>query len=379
MDVAAALSSDIAVRRAEPRDNADLCRLFESVSMESDLELSIRRDPDFFALYRIQGPAWECWLGETDRGLAGLGAIVVRDGYLNGRPTRIGYLGDLRVASDLQGRKLVPRFYGPILRDAARKFGCDVFLTTIIASNRRAIRALTGARARQAGIPPYELVRPFGIRAVYLTVPLPRGRSRFAVEPATQADVAELADFLDADGRSRPFGYAFSQEELRRRLEEWPGLDVSSFYLARAADGSLAGCAAVWDPERVKRTMVKGYGGRMRSVRRAYNLAATAFRFAPLPPAGGRLDYAYATHVAVPSCDPQVMRALVHRIYSDQRKTGRTFIAFCAFDDDPLGDAFRGFPYTDLKTNLYAVPAPGSDLPEGCFASRPPGFEMALV
>lgn len=379
MDVATALSTDVTVRRAEARDNADLCMLFESVSMESDLDLSIRRDPDFFSLYRIQGTSWECWLGESDDGLAGLGAIVVRDGYLNGSPTRIGYLGDLRVASDLQGRKLVPRFYGPILQDAAQRFGCDVFLTTIIASNRHAIRALTGPRAREAGIPPYEFVRSFGIRAVYLTVPLPRTPSEFEVERATPANVAEIAEFLDRDGGGRPFGYSCTEEELRRRLDEWPGFDASSFYLARTADGALAGCAAVWDPGPVKRTVVRAYGGRMRSVRRTYNLAAAALRFTPLPAPGGRLHYAYATHVAVPSRDPQVMRALVQRIYRDQRKTGRTFIAFCAFDDDPLDAAFRGFPHTDLKTNLYAVPAPGRSLPPGCFAPGPPGFEMALV
>ncbi len=379
MDVATALASDVTVRSAEPRDNDALCQLFASVSMESELNLEIRRDPDFFALYRIQGPLWECWLGETGEDLAGLGAIVVRDGYLDGRPVRVGYLGDLRVASELQGRKLVPRFYGPILRDAAERFECDVFLTTIIASNRRAIRALTGPRAREAGIPPYEFVRSFGIRAVYLTVSLPWIRTRYHVERGTESCLAEIASFLDADGRRRPFGYAFDETELRRRLDEWPGLEISSFYLARDPNGALAGCVAVWDPHDVKRTVVRGYAGRMRRVRRIYNAAAATLRFSPLSAPGGGLRYSYATHVAVPSGDPAVLRALIARIYDDHRKTGRSFIAFCAFDDDPMGTAFRGFTYTDLKTNLYVVPAPGRDLPPGCLAPGPPGFEMALV
>ncbi|MFN2588640.1 MAG: GNAT family N-acetyltransferase [Actinomycetota bacterium] len=379
MDVVTAVAPEVTVRPAVPRDNDALCRLFASVSMESDLDLAIRRDPDFFALYRIQGPQWECWLGETDERLAGLGAILVRDGYLDGRSVRVGYLGDLRVASELQGRKLVPRFYGPVLRDAAERFDCDVFLTTIIASNRRAIRALTGPRAREAGIPPYEFVRSFGIRAVYLTVPLPWMRTHYRVERGTESSLSEIASFLDADGRRRPFGYAFDETELRRRLAEWPGLEISSFYLARDPNGALVGCAAVWDPHDVKRTVVRGYAGGMRRVRRVYNAAAATLRFSPLPAPGSELRYSYATHVAVPSGDPAVLRALMRRIYDDQRKTGRTFVAFCAFDDDPLGAAFRGFPYTDLKTNLYAVPAPGRDLPPGCFAAGPPGFEMALV
>lgn len=379
MDVTTAPRTDVLVRRAEGADNEALCALFESISMDADLDLSIRRDPDFFGLYGIQGPTWECWLGETEKGVGGLGAIVVRDGYLGGRPARIGYLGDLRLAPEFQGQKLIPRFYGPILREAAIRYGCDVFLTTIIASNRRAVRALTGPRARAVGIPPYELVRKFGIRAVHLTVPLPRIRSRFVVERATAGCVSEIADFLDADGRRRPFGYALPEVELHRRLQEWPDLEISSFYLARDRDGTLVGCIALWDPSAVKRTIVRGYRGRMGAVRRAYNAAGELLGFSPLPPPGSEMRYAYATHVAVPSDDPRVMRALLHRVYADQRKTERTFVAFCVFEDDPLRAAFRGFPYTDLTTNLYAVPAPGSDLPAACFAPGTPGFEMALV
>lgn len=367
------------VRSADAADNEELSGLFASISMESDLDLSIRRDPDFFALYRIQGGAWECWVAETERGLRGLGAIVVRDGYLGGRPTKIGYLGDLRVAPDFQGQKLVPRFYGPVLHDAAERFGCDVFLTTVIASNQHAMRALTGPRARAAGIPPYHLVRAFDIRALHLTIPMPRLRSRFTVEHATSRSVGEIAAFLDDDNRARPFGYALGEQELRRRLDEWPTLDPASFYLARDETGALMGCVAVWDPSRVKRTVVRDYRGRMVRVQRGYNVAAKMLRFAPMPDPGSELRYAYATHVSVPSDDPRVLRALVHRIYSDQRKTGRSFIAFCVFDGDPLATAFRGFLYTDLRTNLYAVAAPGTELPASVFAPGRPGFEMALV
>lgn len=347
--------------------------------MAADLDLAVQRGPDFFALYAIQGPAWECWVAEAQGRVRGLGAIVVRDGYLGGRPARVGYLGDLRVAPDFQGQGLVRRFYGGVLREAAARHRCEVFLTTVITSNRRAMRALTGPAARSAGIPPYELVTGFDIRAVHLTVPIPWVRPRFAVERATEDSIGEIASFLDSDGRRRPFGYALSEPELRRRLNEWPGLDISSFYLARDAAGSLVGCVAVWDPSPVKRTIVRGYKGRMVRVRRSYNGAATLLRFPPLPSPGAQMRYAYATHVAVPSGDHRIMQALLHRVYADQRKSGRSFLAFCAFEGDPLRKAFGGFPHTDLRTNLYAVAAPGSTLRQECFAPGPPGFEMALV
>lgn len=378
MDVVGA-TTDVRIRRAQTADNDSLSRLFADVSMEADLDLEVRREPDFFGLYRVQGDDWECWVAENDRGVAGMGTILVRDGYLDGCLRRIGYLGDLRLSPELQGKKLLPRFYGPILSEAARRYGCDVFLTTVIASNKRAMRALTGDGARASGIPPYVLIRRFDIRAVHLTVPLPRPRTNIAVRRAGADDVADIAAFLDDDGRRRPFGYAVPERELERRLRVWPDLDPSSFLLAHDRSGDLVGCIALWDPHALKRMVVRGYHGRMRAVHHIYNAAAKILRFCPLPPPGGQLGYGYATHVAVPSDDPGVLRALLHAAYTEQRRTGRTSLAFCVFADDPLAPAFRGFPYTDLSTNLYAVAAPETELPPGCFAAGRPGFEMALV
>ena len=367
------------LRRATPDDNAAMCALFADVPMETDIALSIRRDPDCSALLRLQSEDWECWVAEEEGRVEAMASLVFRDGYVGGEIRRVGYLGDLRLSPRVQGRHLLNRVYGPTLAESAAARGCVASLTAVIASNERALRALTVQNRRQRGMPRYTPLRDFRIRNVHLALPrLPR-RSAFRVRRAAEADVPAIAAFLDADARRRPFGQPMPEAELRRRLREWPGLRTESFYLAEDRDGALAGCLAVWDAARVKRTVVAAYRGKMRRIKTGYDLAARVFRFPPLPDPGQELRYLYATHQAVPSGDPEILRALLDRVYADHRRSGYVLLSCFAPEGDPLDAAFRGFQFTDLPARLFVVTPPGVEPPPECLAPGRPGFEMALV
>ena len=370
------------VRPAAAADDAARRALFARVAMEGDLGLTVCRDPDFDALYRMQACDWESWVVELDGRVEGTGTVLVRDGYLGGARRRIGYLGDLRFSPRAEGRMLLDRWYGPILRGAAERLGCELFLTAIIASNARALRALTvsTARAARAGRPRYTPLMDFDIRSLHLLPPRWRARSAGSVRVrrATDADVPALAHLLDADARARPFGEPMDERELRRRLAEWPGLAAQWFYVACQRDGALVGCLALWDAAPVKRLVVTAYRGRMRRVRTAYDVGARLLGRAPLPAPGDAFRYQYVTHQAVPSGDPTVLRALLDAAYRDARRAGYHFLSVCAPAADPLAPALRRFAATSLPARLYLVTLPETEIPAACFGGRA-GFEMALV
>ncbi len=380
-------ASTATVRRATRADGAALCTLFAATAMRADLALSVRRDPDFFALYDLQSDDWECWVAELDGAVEGVATVLVRDGYVVGERRRVGYLGDLRLSPRAEGRLLLDRFYGPVLRAVADRTGCELFLTAVIASNDRALRALTvrTARAARAGRPTYVPLADFDIRSVQLVLP-PRfaparwlRRSVRHVRRATAADVPALARVLDADARRHPFGYVLDEPALRRRFATWPGLAPESFYLAEDAAGAIAGCLALWDAAPVKRMAPMAYRGAMRRARAGYGLLARVVGAPPLPRPGEPFRYAYATHVAVPSDDPAVLAALLDAACAAARRARYHFVSVFAPRGDALDAAYRGLLTTDLPARLYVVAAPGAAVPEACLTGTHPGFEMALV
>jgi hypothetical protein len=374
----------LVVRRAVPGDDAGRRALLAGVAMDADLSLSVRRAPTVDAMYALHARAWESWVVAGDGGkIEGMGSVLVRDGYVDGSINSVGYLGDLRFSAQAEGRHLLDRAYGPILTGVRERFGCEYYLTGIIASNARARRALTVQTERGArrGRPRYTLLREFDIRSLHLVLPRRVTRSRakdLLVRRAMSNDIPAIAALLDVDARRRPFGYPMPEVELRRRLATWPGLSIESFHVAEQARG-LIGVVAPWDAEPVKETVVAEYSGAMSRVRLAHDLAARLLRRPLLPKPGEAFRFQYLTHLAVPSNDPHVLRALLGSAYASARRAGFHFLSACAPVGDPLDAAYRGFLATNLRAQLYLVTLPGTPLPNALFEALMPGFEMALV
>jgi hypothetical protein len=370
---------------AEPRlataaDNEALLDLFASVPMEGDLVLSTLRAPDFFSLYRIQGCEAECWVQDAaaQPGLSGVGTVLVRDGWLDGRPQKVGYLGDLRAGPEAQRSRSVARFYGAVLDGLITRTGCEVFLTAVLASNQRALLALTRRRPARASQPYYHLLRRFSAVSVQLT----RGRRsapalRCRIRTAEAADVPALAAFLDRDHRGRICGYRFDAGELQRRLASWPAFSLGATYLAVDSEGAIAACASAWDPAAVKQYRVLAYRRGMRWAKLGWNVAAGLLGWPPLPPPGGVFRYFYLCNVSVRGEDPEIFRALLDRIYADHRSRGYHFFTLYLEDDDPLRPALRGLRARALPFHLYAVTSAGR--PRTQFPAVRTGFEIALA
>ncbi|NPD28609.1 GNAT family N-acetyltransferase [Corallococcus exiguus] len=364
------------LRRATRDDNAALLDLFGDVPMTGDLVLSTQRSPDYFGLFAMQRGDAEVWAhGETSR-LDGMGAIHVRDGWLEGRPCRVGYLGDLRTRFSARRARGLARFYGPVLEETARRHGVDVFLTAVMASNAAALQALVRRGASREAQPHYHLMRAFSAVSLQFVLRRKPRPSRYTVRQATAADVPAMAALLDADHRQRPFGYRFDTGELEHRLAHWPRLRVEDSFLAFDPAGNLVGCTSAWNPEAVKRYRVLAYRGGMKWVRRGFNALATVTGAPRLPAPGGDFRYFYLCNTSIPSEDPGVLRALLDAVYAAFHGRGFHFFTVQQDTGDPLASAFDGFIQRRLDFHLYAV-TPASRPPR-TFPGGRTGFEICL-
>ncbi len=364
------------LRRATRDDNAALLDLFGAVPMQGDLVLSSQREPDYFRLYDMQGGETEVWVHGAPGQLDGMGTLHVRDGWLEGRPCRVGYLGDLRTRFSARRARGVARFYGPMLEESAQRLGVDAFLTSVMASNATALQALVRKRPGRVSQPHYALLRRFSAVSIQFLLRRRPQPSAYTVRRATPADIPAMAARLDADHRTRPFGYRFDTGELEHRFAHWPGLRVEDTYLAFDAGGALVGCTTAWNPEAVKRYRVHAYRGGMRWVRWGWNTLATAVRAQRLPPPGTDFRYFYLCNTHVRGEDPAILRALVEQVYADFHGQGFHFFTLYQDAEDPLAPALKGFLQRRLDFHLYAV-TPASR-PREVFPPGRTGFEICL-
>ena len=343
--------------------------------MEGSLVLSTRREPEFFGLYDLQRGVAECLGFEHDGQIAGIATVLVRSGWHGHEVRPVGYLGDLRVGAPGRRQRVLVRHFAEVLRDIGRRHDCQLFLTGILASNAAAMSALVRRRSARQGQPRYWPFRRFDMVSIQFT------RKRHAppstvVRTATPADVPTLRAFLDADHRARPFGYRFDDGELEHRLQAWPGFSLDRTYIA--LDGArVVGCVTAWDAVAVKRYRVEAYRRGMRGTKVAFNLAARLFGWTPLPEPGADFRYFYLCNPSVAGDDPEILRALIDRVYADFHGRGYHFFSLAIYENDPLVGATRGLPARRLPFELYVVT--DADAPEPELSVGRPGFEMALA
>ncbi|MEN9796647.1 MAG: hypothetical protein RL653_343 [Pseudomonadota bacterium] len=372
------------VRLARREDNDWLVELMGHVPMdEGSLVLSTRRDPDFFGLYDLQRGVAEAFVYD-DPAFSGIGTSIVRDGWLDGRKQKVGYLGDLRLRGTGRARRHFPSLFGHFFEQHVERTGCEDFYTAVLAHNQLAIQSLVRRTKKSRGTQPhYHLLRRYDMASVQLLLPRrPRVPSGLTVSSALPTDVPALAAFLHGDHLRRPFGYCFDDGELEHRLARWPGFTLERTLVARAGDGRIVGCTTPWDVSPVKRYRVVRYGGAMRLLRLGMAAASAVLGCPALPAEGEDFHSHYLANLSVENDDPVILRALLEVAYARAWEDRVHLLSLPLYEGpngepDPLAPALRGFAVQRLPFHLYGVSRSArarTDWPPGR-----PGFEMALA
>lgn len=365
----------VRVRSAGQADIDTINGLFRDVHLESDLNVTLERDPDPFALLRLHHGKAVPLIVEDEHGEpVGCASVVIRQGWLDGERVSTGYLCDLRLRPGSRVGSDLGRAYGRVLEALEERYGTQLLTTVIFDGNAIARSALLGPGARRRKQPRYREMTRFSMAAIQLVRPHRRPSRR--VRRATTDDLPRLRAFLDQRSRERLLGHDFSGDLLDQRLRDWPGFDIDSFFLAEDASGELVGCVAPWDSTPVKRTRVLGYGGSFVWLKRAMDIGSTLLRFPPLPEPGECFRFAWLTHLEVD--DPAVFRDLIRAVIHATRDQQLHFLAAMLPVDSPLEAGLRGMVVQNTPMTLYAVHAFTSEYGEREFETERPGFEMAL-
>jgi len=291
-------------------DDERVRRLLREHALPGDVVLTFEREPDSAIAAAIEGDVHQTIVarGRNVGEIAGIASRAERDVFINGRPARLGYLGQLR--ADLRGHRV-----GALLDDGFafchtlhQQGTVAAYLTAIVEDNHAARRLLCGLRSPSAP----RFIRAGGL--VTTAIPRPRGpRLRVSTGLEIRRGSVELLQdivaCLDRNGRRYQFTPRWTIEDLLSPTRT-PGLEPWNFLVA-IAGGRVVGCAAMWDQRGFKQVVVRGYSERLARWRRVVNLAGSWVGVPALPAVGRPLEFVYLSHVAVDDDRPDVTAALV--------------------------------------------------------------------
>ena len=363
------------VREATAEDNRGLLALAASCSMRGDMTLRIQREPDFFALNRLEGSDWHVGVIDADYRVAGCIATSLRDVYLNGIEALIGYVGDLKVHPIYRNAKVADALsnYAGARMDALPD-GTPT-LITVLAGNKAMERRLSGPR----GVPDFEWLATIRSHSIpVLWKRRMRVASTVTVERAKWSDLNQMVGLWNQVARARQFAPVLDAHSLAQWIRQAPGLDISSYLLARSREGELLGFLALWDQSSFKQMYVERYSRRMSVVAALANAITPRFGGARLARPGEQMCFQTALHVCVPGESPETLKSLLVAGHNGLRNTSCAFFNIGIDIADPLSSAADGLLAQPTDINAY-VGTRGTPLDLESLKRRPLHYEIGLV
>lgn len=361
---------------AQAEDDAQLRACMSAVWMEGRIAVSFRREPSYFAACRLQGDKVQV-IKCTDRldgHIVGMGSRSTLHVHLNGAPTRLGYLADLRALPEGRQGTLLARGYR-FLHDLHRQDPVPFYLSVIFDGNERALGNLLGTRA---GLPTYSSlgrIRTPAIQLDFAREPLTVENTTF--ERATGDSIHDITAFLSAQLPHKQFSPVVHEADFADtgRLR---GLRAHDFFIARR-HGRIVGCIAAWDQSNLRQTHIERYSTGLGLLRPLINFASKLSPVKPLPAPGQRVTHIYLCLAAVADNDLPLFRGLVRHAYNALR-TGPWHYAICGLHEhDPLAAVFDDYRCIAAAGQLFAVHYLQDGHPMTNIGSRLRGFEMALA
>jgi hypothetical protein len=339
----------LAVQLATPADDASIRRLLHRSPMPGRIGIVYEREPEFRLGCEVAGEDYQVLVARAeDQGeVIGVACRASRIVFVNGRETRLGYLGQLRVDARFRGRWLVSRGFSQLkaLHDRDPLPG---YLASIIDGNREAAGVLV--RNRRRNFPGFQAVAQYHTLAIGIhraKAPICTG---IQIAAAHEVELPEIVRFLQANGSRRQFCDVWTEARLRRLFSF--GLKIEDLRVARR-DGQIVGIAGLWDQSEYKQSVVSGYSGWLKAAAPFHNLVAPLLGRAPLPRPGEMLKSAYVCLVSIARDELNVFRALLRELYNLARVRGLNYILVGLDTRDPLLPAALEVEHVDYVSGLY--------------------------
>ncbi len=335
---------------AQPTDDLQLRQLLARISMPGKFSLQFKRPAGFFEAASVEGSNHQTIIcRDTSSGsIVGMGSRSIRQRYVGGELTTVGYLSSLRLDERYRSLGLVARGFR-YFRQLDREAPVDFYITTIAAGNSTAKRTLLGGRA---GLPFYHRIGSFRTHVLSSQRYAFTRRAEWEIRKCSPRALPELVQFINASGSQLELLPQVSIDDFMRSGGTFRDLSMEKIFLAYQG-AQLRGVFGAWDQGRFKQTNVQRYPLWMKVLRPTLNGWSRLRGDPELPWEGGTLDTVYGCLTVLYRNDPLCLQALL-ATYAKEHvgKPQRLLIGLDV--RSPLCNALKDASYT-YDTEVYVV------------------------
>jgi hypothetical protein len=364
---------------ASSRDDGEVRRLLREHAFPGAISLSLEREPSAAIAASIEGDVHQTIVArdQCTGQVAAIATRSVRDAFVNGQPSRVGYLGQLRVDRRYRRHRSLLEDGFAFCRALHSRGDARLYLTSIVADNEAARRLLL--RRRWAAGPRFTALAELVTLVISLArQPRSIGVAGVRIARGSHSLVGEIAACLRRNLRRYQFAPCWTADDLLS-AGRTRGLTPERFFVA-IRQGRVVGCLGWWDQRSFKQVVVRGYSPALTRWRPLINVAAPWFGTPALPAVGESLALAYLSHAAVDDDRVDILTALANAACGDARAAGLDQVAIAFAAGNPLLEAVgRCFRHRKFVSILAVANWPDGDERLRSLDGRLPHPEVAVL
>ncbi len=337
------------VQEIDEKWNEQMLSIVERSPIEAGgLKIVFDRRPDIFFLPRIRSKKFRCAGFFVRDRLGGFAMMLEKELFVKGTPQTVLYFGNLVVAPFARRKGFFYRLSDFFLKDLPEniRFGYAV----ILSGNENAKRLLNRFHPRYPNMPHSRIIGRWRVKNIILARSFCR-KSKYTVRHARMEDIGAIARLLGNEYKTRLFGPVVTPESILENLKIWPDFSIDNYYVAEA-HGEIVGVCCAWDMAPVKKNRVLSYGRQFAWKRALIHFSAPFFHYPKLPANGEPFREVTITDYAVRDRNPDILQALLLKIFREYRQKRYHLLIFGFPEKDPLGVAVRPFPSQSVVSEI---------------------------
>ena len=343
------------VRLAQEADNPQICSILSETAMAGSISVSFRRNPDYFESAKVFGPFRETCVAMTDNTnhITALGARAARPRYVNGVPTEIGYMYDLRIAKKYRKSGMI----GQLLKFLLETQAARPVKSYLIAITEENIPALKLLKTKLKNAPSFKDFGTYHTASISLRKkrkkPQPE-KHGLTIRQGTFGDLRMIVKFLNDNGRGKQFFPVYDENDFFNADGTMVDLNPKDIMLAFRGD-HLVGVLGGWDQHRYRQTVLNRYSKLYKRTRPLYNLIAPLIGMPKLPAVGQELQYLNGAIPVVKDDDPDVFRSLVDTILYNSQGRQWDFLVIGLHATHPLKKTLDEYKAIRYRSKIFMV------------------------
>lgn len=328
------------VQKIDEKWNEKMLSIVRNSPIEANgLKIVFDRHPDIFFIPKFKSTKLQCAGFYIRNQLSGFAMMLHKEVLVKGAPQTVLYFSNMVVNQSARGKGFLYRVSDFFLKDLPENI--QLGYAVIMRGNRAAKQLLNRFHPRYPNMPHSKVIGQWQVKNILLICDL-HYKSRYTVRHAQMDDIDTIVQWLQKEYKTRLFGPIVTKKSILNNLNTLPNFGIENYYIAESEKG-IAGVCCAWDMAPVKKNLVIRYSRKFKWASILINFFALIFNFPKLPAEGETFRDVTITDYAVKNRNPDILKALLLKIYNEYRERRYHMMIFGYTADDPIKVAARPF------------------------------------